>query len=94
MRLKPQGNRIIVKPLPTPDRIGSILLPETAKEKPLESVVIALGTGAKAKNGQRIPFEMAVGDKVLIAKFSGQDIKLDGINYRLMSADDVIGIIK
>ena len=73
---------------------GGIIIPDTAKEKPMESLVIALGTGKTDDKGNKIPFEVKKGDRVLVAKYGGTEIKLDGKDYRILTSDDVLAVIE
>ena len=92
--IKPLGQRVLVKRLEA-DAIsaGGIVLPDTAKEKPQEAEVIALGTGGKDENGKDIEFSVAVGDKVLISKYGGTEVKLDGEEVLILSESDILGIV-
>ena len=92
--IKPLGQRVLVKRLEA-DAIsaGGIVLPDTAKEKPQEAEVIALGTGGKDENGKDIEFSVAVGDKVLISKYGGTEVKLDGDEVLILSESDILGIV-
>jgi chaperonin GroES len=72
---------------------GGIIIPDTAKEKPQEGTVAAIGTGKLDDNGKKIEFTVKVGDKVLISKYGGTEIKIDGGNYLVMREDDILGII-
>ncbi|HBX71236.1 MAG TPA: co-chaperone GroES [Chloroflexi bacterium] len=94
MALKPLGDRVIVKPIEQDDiTAGGIMLPDTAKEKPQEGKVVALGTGKTDDNGKKVPFEVKVGDRVLISKYGGTEIKIDGKDYLIMREDDILGVI-
>ncbi len=92
--IKPLGQRVLVKRLEA-DAIsaGGIVLPDTAKEKPQEAEVIALGTGGKDENGKDIEFSVSVGDKVLISKYGGTEVKLDGEEVLILSESDILGIV-
>ncbi len=92
--IKPIGQRVLVKRLEA-DAIsaGGIVLPDTAKEKPQEAEVLALGTGGKDENGKDIEFSVAVGDKVLISKYGGTEVKLDGEEVLILSESDILGIV-
>jgi chaperonin GroES len=97
LTVKPLGDRIIVNAAPdkTPSsKRGEIIIPDSAKEKPMEAVVAALGTGKLDDKGKKIPFEMKKGDRVLVAKYGGTDIKVDGKEYRILNVDDVLAIIE
>ena len=92
--IKPLGQRVLVKRIEA-DAIsaGGIVLPDTAKEKPQEAEVLSLGTGGKDDNGKDIAFTVKVGDKVLISKYGGTEVKVDGESYLIMREDDILGII-
>jgi chaperonin GroES len=92
--IKPIGDRVLVQPLEEQEvKKGGIIIPDTAKEKPQEGKVIAVGTGKTDDNGKKIPFEVKKGDKVLISKYGGTEVKIDGDNYLIMREDDILGII-
>ncbi len=92
--IKPLGQRVLVKRLEA-DAIsaGGIVLPDTAKEKPQEAEVLALGTGGKDDNGNEIVFHVKAGDKVLISKYGGTEVKLDGEEVIIISQSDILGVI-
>ena len=92
--IKPLGQRVLVKRLEA-DAIsaGGIVLPDTAKEKPQEAEVLSLGTGGTDENGKDIVFSVKVGDKVLISKYGGSEVKLDGEEVLIMSESDILGIV-
>jgi len=95
INLKPLGDRVLVEPVEEKEvKKGGIIIPDTAKEKPTEGVVRALGTGKTDDDGKKIPFEVKVGDRVLVSKYGGTEIKLDGKEYKLLNADDILGIIE
>jgi chaperonin GroES len=92
--MKPLGDRVIVKPVEELEtRKGGIIIPDSAKEKPQEGVIVAIGTGKKDENGKAIPFEIKKGDKVLYSKYGGTEISLDGEKYLIMREDDILGVI-
>ncbi len=94
MAIKPMNDRILVKPLEQQEeKIGGIIIPDTAKEKPQEGEVIAVGTGRIMENGQRQPMTVAVGNKILYGKYSGTEIKYQNADYLIMREDDVLAII-
>ena len=94
MNLRPLGDRVVVKPVDKEEMTKSgILLPDTAKEKPQEGIVQAVGTGRILDNGTKIPMELKVGDKVLYAKFAGNEFKLDEIEYLIVSEKDVLAVV-
>lgn len=94
-KLKPLGNRILVRRLDAEDKVkGGILLPDTAKKKQERAVVLALGTGKKGKNGEVIPFPVKINEKILMEKYSGQEVTLDGEEYVILRVDDIIAIVE
>src|SRR6516164_676835 len=90
INVKPLSDRVLVQPL---EEKGGIIIPDTAKEKPQEGTVVAIGTGKLDDKGKKIEFNVKVGDKVLISKYGGTEIKIDGENYLIMREDDILGII-
>lgn len=92
--IKPLGQRVLVKRLEA-DTVsaGGIVLPETAKEKPQEAEVLSLGTGGKDENGKDIEFAVKVGDKVLISKYGGTEVKVDGQEVLILNESDILGIV-
>ena len=94
MKVRPLHDRLIIQTMKE-DEItkGGIIIPDTAKEKPMESVVVALGTGKTDDNGKKVPFEVKKGDRVLVSKYGGTEIKLDGKEYKILSSDDVLAVI-
>ena len=94
INLKPLGDRVLVEPVEEKEtKKGCIIIPDTAKEKPTEGVVRALGTGKTDDTGKKIPFEVKVGDRVLVSKYGGTEIKLDGKEYKILSSDDLLGVV-
>jgi len=94
LNIKPLGDRLLVEPVEEKEvKKGGIIIPDTAKEKPQEGVVIALGTGKTDDNGKKVPFEVKKGDRVLVSKYGGTEIKLDGKEYKIFSSDDLLAII-
>ncbi len=94
MKVKPIGDRVLVKPAKEEEqKKGGIIIPDSAKEKPQEGKVIALGTGKLDDNGKKIPFEVKVGDRVLISKYGGTEIKIDGDEYQILREEDILGIV-
>lgn len=93
--IKPIGDRVLVESIEQKEQMkGGILLPETAKEKPLEMKVIALGTGKVDENGKKIPFDVKVGDLILGSRYGGTEIKLDGKEYKILSSSDILAVIE
>jgi chaperonin GroES len=94
MKVKPLYDRILVRRLDPKEEIkGGIIIPDTAREKPMEGKVVAVGAGKLDKAGKRIPLEVKVGDKVLIGKYSGQEVKIDDVEHVIIREDEVLGIL-
>lgn len=94
MNLRPLGDRVVVKPGKSEDMTKSgIVIPDTAKEKPHEGEIVAVGSG-KMEEGKLIPLEVKVGDKVLYSKYGGTEVKLDGEDYLIMRESDILAIVK
>jgi chaperonin GroES len=94
LKLKPLGGRVIVEPIEQEETTaGGIILPETAKEKPQEGNVLAVGPGDRDDKGERVPMDVKVGDKVLFAKYSGTEIKLEGRKLLIMRESDLLAIV-
>jgi chaperonin GroES len=95
MNVRPLHDRIIVHRLEEGEQqIGGIIIPDTAKEKPQQGTVIAVGSGKTNDNGKRIPLDVSAGDRILFGKYSGQEIKLDGEEYLIVKEDEVLAVIK
>ncbi|MFQ3578033.1 MAG: co-chaperone GroES [Verrucomicrobiia bacterium] len=93
-KMKPLGDRVLIQPSKDEEvRQGGIIIPDTAKEKPQEGKVVALGTGKTDDNGKKIEFTVKEGDKVLFSKYGGTEIKIDGEQYLIMREDDILGVI-
>lgn len=94
MKIKPLGERVLVEPLKADEQVkGGIIIPDSAKEKPQEGKVIALGTGKLDENGKVIPFNVKKGDTVLMPKYGGTEVKLDGKEYQIMREEDILAVI-
>jgi chaperonin GroES len=94
VNVRPLGDRVLVQPIEeTEVKKGGIIIPDTAKEKPQEGKVVALGTGKTDDNGKKVEFTVKKGDKVLISKYGGTEIKIDNESYLIMREDDILGII-
>ena len=93
--VKPLGDRVLVQ-LKKDAEIskGGIIIPDTAKEKPQEGKVIAIGTGKRDDNGKLIPFNVKAGDKVLMPKYGGTEIKLDDVEYTIVREEDILGVLE
>ena len=94
MKIKPLHDRVIVKRIEEEEKTkGGIIIPDTAKEKPAEGKVVAVGKGKVDENGKPIAMEVKKGDRILFGKYSGTEVKIDGKEYLIMREDDVLGII-
>jgi chaperonin GroES len=95
MKVRPLHDRIIVQRLEEGEqRIGGIIIPDTAKEKPQQGKVIAAGNGKTTDEGKRLPLDVKAGDTILFGKYSGQEIKLDGDEYLIMREDEVLAVVE
>ena len=95
MKIQPLADRIVVKVLEAKEVTrGGIVLPDTAKEKPQEAEIVAVGKGKVSDEGRVIPPEVKVGDKVLFGKYSGSEITIDGIEYLILKEEDILAILK
>ena len=96
MKIKPIKDNIVVKWIEEKDekKVGSIIIPDTAKEKPMTAQVVAIGSGRTLKDGKKVALEVKVGDRVLIGKYSGSEVKLDGTEYLILKEDEVLGIVE
>ena len=95
MKIRPLHDRVIVRRLEEEEKTkGGIIIPDTAKEKPQEGEVIAVGNGKILDNGTKHPLDVKVGDRVLFSKYSGSEVKIDGDEYTIMREDDILGIIQ
>ena len=95
MKFRPLHDRVLIKALDSEEKTsGGIIIPDTAKEKPQEGQVVAVGPGAKSEDGKIVSMDVEVGDIVLFGKWSGTEIKIDGTEYSIMKESDVMGIAK
>lgn len=95
LKVKPLGDRVLVEAAEEKEqKKGGIIIPDSAKEKPTESVIVALGTGKTDEDGKKIPFEVKVGDKVLTSKYGGTEIKIDGKEYKILNSDEILAVIQ
>lgn len=95
MNLRPLADRVLVQPIEQEEvRRGGIIIPDTAKEKPQEGKVIAVGPGKRDDSGKLIPMEVKKGDRVLYSKYGGTEIKIDDKDYLIMREDDILGILE
>jgi len=94
MKLRPLEDRVVVKPIEAEERTKSgIVLPDTAKEKPQQGEVIAVGPG-RFEDGQRVPMEVKVGDRVIYSKYGGTEVKIEGEEYIILSSRDILAVIE
>jgi chaperonin GroES len=95
MNIRPLYDRIMVKRIEEKETVqGGIIIPDTAKEKPQEGEVVAVGQGKRLEDGKIVPLDVKVGDRILFGKYSGSEIKLDGQEYLIMREDEVLGVIE
>ncbi|MBC7320853.1 co-chaperone GroES [bacterium] len=95
MKLKPLGDRVLVKPIAVEERTKSgIVLPDTAKEKPQQGKVLAVGQGRLLDNGQLVPLQVKEGDKVLYSKYAGTEVKIENEEYLILSERDILAIVE
>ena len=93
MNVRPLHDRIIVHRLEeSAQRAGAIIIPDSAKEKPQQGTILAVGLGKSDRDGKRVPLDVKAGDTILFGKYSGQEIKLDGVEYLIMKEDDVLAV--
>ena len=95
MNVKPLGDRVLVQAIEQDEvKKGGIIIPDTAKEKPQEGKVVAIGTGKRDENGKLIPFEVKKGDRVLVTKYGGTEIKLEGKEFKILNSEDVLAVLE
>jgi len=95
VNVKPLGDRVLLKHVEEDEQVrDGIIIPDSAKEKPQEAEVIALGTGGKDSDGNAVEFNVKIGDRVLTSKYGGTEVKIDGQTYVLVREDDILGIIE
>ena len=94
MKLRPLQDRVLVRPVaPAAKSAGGILIPDTAQEKPMEGEVVAVGPGVRDADGKLHPLDVKTGDRVLFAKWSGTEVKLDGEDHMIMKESDIMGVV-
>jgi chaperonin GroES len=94
MNVRPLADRILVRRIEEKETIrGGIIIPDTAKEKPQEGEVVAIGPGRMTEEGKRIAMEVKKGDRILIGKYSGSEVKIDGVEYVILREEDVLGVL-
>jgi len=95
MKFRPLHDRVLVKPLEAETKTaGGIIIPDTAKEKPMEGKVVAVGTGARGEDGKLVPMDVKKGDRVLYGKWSGTEVKVDGDEMLIIKESDIMGIVE
>jgi chaperonin GroES len=95
MKMRPLHDRIIVKRMEGEEKTkGGIIIPDTAKEKPVEGKVVAVGSGKVLENGEKVPLQIKEGDRILFGKYSGTEVKIDGEEHLIMREDDVIAVVE
>ncbi len=95
MKFRPLHDRVVVKRVAEEEKTkGGIIIPDTAKEKPMEGEVIAVGPGARDESGKLVALDVKAGDRILFGKWSGTEIKLDGVEYLIMKESDIMGIVE
>jgi len=95
MNIRPLHDRIVVKRIEEKETVqGGIIIPDTAKEKPQEGEVVAVGKGKRLEDGKVVPLDVKAGDRILFGKYSGNEIKIDGNEYLIMREDEVLGVIE
>ncbi len=94
LKVKPLGDRVLVEAVEEQEvKQGGIIIPDSAKEKPSEAKVVALGTGKSDEDGKKVAFEVKVGDVVLVSKYGGTEIKVDCKEYKILNADDILAVL-
>jgi chaperonin GroES len=94
MKFRPLHDRVVVKRIEAEEKtVGGIIIPDTAKEKPQQGEVIAVGPGGRDETGKLIPIDVKAGDRVLFGKWSGTEVKLDGVEYLIMKESDIMGVL-
>ena len=97
LKVRPIGDKVLVEPIIEKEengKKGGIIIPDTAKEKPMESMVVAVGTGKTGDDGKKVPIEVKKGDRVLVSKYGGTEIKLEGKDYKILNSDDILALIE
>ena len=95
MKLKPLGDRVVVKAAPHEEKTkGGLVLPDTVKEKPIEGIVVAVGAGKVNDDGTRIPIDLKPDDRVIYSKYSGTEVKLEGEEYLVISERDILAVVE
>ena len=94
MQFRPLHDRVVVKRVAEEEKTkGGIIIPDTAKEKPMEGEIVAVGPGARDEKGTLVPLDVKVGDRILFGKWSGTEVKIDGVDYLIMKESDIMGVL-
>jgi chaperonin GroES len=94
MKFRPLHDRVVVTRIDAEDKTsGGVIIPDTAKEKPSEGEIIAVGPGGRDENGKLVPIDLKTGDRVLFGKWSGTEVKIDGVDYLIMKESDIMGVL-
>ncbi len=95
MKIRPLQDRVLVKRVEEEEKTkGGIIIPDTAKEKPVEGLVVAVGKGKVLENGTKVDMSVKVGDRILFSKYAGNEVKIDGVEHLIMREDDILGILE
>ena len=95
MKFRPLHDRVVVRRVDSETKTaGGIIIPDTAKEKPMQGEIIAVGPGARDESGKLVPLDVKKGDKVLFGKWSGTEVKIDGVDYLIMKESDIMGVLE
>ena len=95
MKFRPLHDRVVIRRIESEDKTrGGIIIPDTAKEKPQEGEVVAVGPGGRDESGKLIPLDLKAGDRVLFGKWSGTEVKIDGVEYLIMKESDIMGVLE
>ena len=93
-KVKPLRDRVLVRRIEkTEEKMGGIIIPDSAKEKPTQAEVVAVGSGRVLEDGKRVPLDLKAGDKVLVGKWTGTDVKIDGEEYLILKEDEILGVL-
>ena len=95
MKIRPLHDRVLVRRLEEDEqKVGGIIIPDTAKEKPQQGEVIGVGNGKLLENGERVPLDVKVGDRILFGKYAGADVKIDGEEYLILREDEILAVLE
>ena len=94
MKIRPLGDRVLVEPIEENEKVGGIYIPDTAKEKPMQGKVLSVGKKTDKETGREIPFDVKAGDTVLLPKYGGTEVKIDGKKLQLVREEDLLGVVE